>query len=406
MKKEIIIQIFTGGYTESKTTFEQIERKLKPILEVGKVKRVMMGWSLQPELYRKASALVRSYGTEFFLWMPVFSETGLVKPVKRLIDDLGAEVKSYGLKEGENFEFYCPLDRVNINSFLELYEENFDGQGFDGIFLDKIRYGAFSNGLSGVFNCFCPVCEQSYEETGFSMKEIRAEMEKVRAGSDGYDGMPLKITGYEGGVYEFQNDLWKRFFQKKQDNIVKTLTELTNYFHLRGMLVGMDTFSPFTAYFAGQDVVRLLKLADFIKPMMYRITNAPAGLPFEADCLIRESTKGRDAGYAGGLAEDEKEHIKKVRTGFYQKIRCREPEKESFDLQFVVTELKSLTGHGIPVYAGVEFNKNEAASADPAYMKENLDGLWDTGIEGFVMSWDLLTAPEENIDAVIRYLKS
>lgn len=386
MKKEIIIQIFTGGYGENQATYETIERKLKPILDAGKVKRVIMGWSLQPELYRKTRELLKAYGAECFLWIPVFSETGLLKPVKRLIDFEGREVTSYGLKDGENFEFYCPLDRQNIKSFLELYEENFGDLLFDGVFLDKIRYGAFSNGLSGVFNCFCPACEKSYGMNGISMDEVRAEMEKVRDGVDGYNRMPIRITGYKDGAYEFQNGLWNRFFRKKQNDIVNALTEITEYFHQKGLLVGMDTFSPFTAYFAGQDVVRLGKLADFIKPMMYRITSAPAGLTFEADCLIKESTK-------------------EYSTGFYEKIGCRKMPDARFDLQFAKQELKFLTAQGIPVYAGVEFNKNEAASADPGYIRENFEGLEGTGIEGFVLSWDLLTAPVENIDEVIRYLR-
>lgn len=392
MKKEIIIQIFTGGYTESQTTYEAIEGKLKPILEAGKVKRVIMGWSLQPALYRKTMELLRAYGTECFLWIPVFSETGLIKPVKHLIDFQGKEVKSYRLKEGENFEFYCPVDRQNIESFLGIYEEHFAGLGFNGVFLDKIRYGAFSNGLSGVFNCFCPTCQASYEAHGISVKELKAEMEKVSEGSDGYDQMPLKILRYEGGGYEFQAEVWKGFFKKKQKDIVTALSEITDYFHQKGMLVGMDTFSPFTAYFAGQDVVELGKLADFIKPMMYRITHAPAGLSFEADCLIKECTKGSSAPF------------KQAGAGFYQKIRCREMAKAPFDLTFVERELTLLTDQKIPVYAGVEFNHNEAAAADPDYIRENFNGLSETGIDGFVLSWDLLTAPEENIREVIRYM--
>ncbi len=55
------------------------------------------------------------------------------------------------------------------------------------------------------------------------------------------------------------------------------------------MKIGIDTFSPFISYFTGQDLEKLQEVADFIKPMMYRTTKAPAGLPFEFERFIDES---------------------------------------------------------------------------------------------------------------------
>lgn len=80
--------------------------------------------------------------------------------------------------------------------------------------------------------------------------------------------------------------------QEKAEDIAGALKPVTRYFRQRGMKVGMDTFAPYLAYFAGQDMKLLASMADFIKPMMYRITNAPAGMPFETDCLIRETVQG------------------------------------------------------------------------------------------------------------------
>lgn len=388
MKKEITIQIFTGGYKEHHVTFEQIEKKLKIILEAGTVKRVIMGWSLDRELYEQTIELLRPYKTQCFLWLPVFSETGILEPVHLLIDDKGQEVKIFHLKEGENFEFYCPKDETNITGFLNIFEKYFSGIGFDGVFLDKIRYGAFSNGISGVFGCFCDKCRESYEEYGLDPEQLKAEMEMVRSGRNGYGAVPLKITDYQKGVYEFENPMWEVFFHKKSDDIMKALTEITAYFRSRKLLVGMDTFSPFTAYFAGQDIVRLGTLGDFIKPMMYRITNAPAGLPFEAECLIGETAKEEGAAEA-----------------FFKKINCHSPKGQPFDMEFVRRELKYLTDRKVKVNAGIEINRNEAAAADVAYIRENLRELSQTEVDGFVLSWDLLSAPEANISEVVEYMK-
>lgn len=57
------------------------------------------------------------------------------------------------------------------------------------------------------------------------------------------------------------------------------------------MKVGVDTFAPFIAYFVGQDIEKISELVGFVKPMMYRITQGPAGLPLEIDSLIYETAK-------------------------------------------------------------------------------------------------------------------
>lgn len=129
--------------------------KAKALLETIAVSKVIIGWSCDRELYEHVIRFLKQHGIECYLWLPVFSETGILKAdTGKLIDDTGNEVKSYCLSEGENFEFYCPEQQCNIRAFLEIYEENFEGLGFDGVFLDKIRYGSFSNGLGGVFSCF------------------------------------------------------------------------------------------------------------------------------------------------------------------------------------------------------------------------------------------------------------
>lgn len=225
----------------------------------------------------------------FIYGQPVFSETGLLKPVKRLLDDEGCEVKSYQLKEGENFEFYCPNESVNLKSFMEIYDERFADIPFDGVFLDKIRYGAFSNGRNGVFSCFCPKCQAEYEKAGIDTAALQKEMKLVKTEDAVYQETPLGITGYEKGRYHFRNPVWEKFFSYKNKRICETLKPVIGEFHKRGLDVGVDTFSPFTSYFAGQDIDELGKMADFVKPMMYRITNAPAGLPWESESLFKET---------------------------------------------------------------------------------------------------------------------
>ncbi|WP_097014429.1 hypothetical protein [Anaerocolumna aminovalerica] len=385
--KEIILQIFTGGYSMAEATYEEIEQKLVPLLEKIPVKKVIIGWALQQELYKKLGELLHKYSVEYYLWIPVFSETGELKPVNRLLDFDKREVKNYNLKSSEKFEFYCPNRKENQRSFIELYEEHFSMVDFDGVFLDKIRYGSFSNGLSGVFSCFCSECEKKYKQNGIDMEVLLAEMKKVSEGSEGYNINPLKINSYSNGKYTFENSVWEDFFEFKNQMIYEALYPICEFFHNKNMKVGMDTFAPFIAYFAGQDLEKLNKLADFIKPMMYRITNAPAGLPFETDKIIAETCTGNDL---------------EARKRLYEILGCKENRNGSFDIEFVKRELDYMAELGVKTYCGIEINRiDNIAPVDPEYVKENLMELENSKIEGFVLSWNLLSAPQENINMVL-----
>ena len=395
-KEELIIQISTGGYLEHKVTYEEISEALKPLLRRLPVKSVIIGWSLDRELYKSVLSLLKDYGVKCFLWLPVFSETGLLaEDVGRLLDSGGKEVKSYSLSKGENFEFYCPNQKRNIEAFLNIYEENFGDLAFDGVFLDKIRYGTFANGLSGVFSCFCPECQERYKMLLINQEALKAEMEKVRRGEGNYAERPLGIKSYECGCYDFEHPVWELFFRKKSEDITDALRIITDYFRKRGLFVGMDTFAPFLGYFAGQNVAHLSSMADFVKPMMYRITDAPAGLPFETDYLLKETVKG-------DTAEDEKA-VKAAGNHLFRALGCKEPIQGRFDLDFVKKELSYMAELSAPVYCGIEINKNHVAPAVPDYILENLRGLKGVPIQGYVLSWDILSAPEENIRAVTDY---
>ena len=108
-KEEIIVQISTGGYLEHKVTHEAVCGKLMQLLGTIAVSKVIIGWSCSRELYEHVTGFLRQRGIECYLWLPVFSETGVLKAdTGKLVDDTGTEAESYCLTEGENFEFYCP----------------------------------------------------------------------------------------------------------------------------------------------------------------------------------------------------------------------------------------------------------------------------------------------------------
>lgn len=391
-KREIVLQIFTGGYLSKETSFEKIEKKIRPILETVYVSKVIAGWCIDEELYKKLRELVHSFNAELYLWLPVFSETGLLEPVSQLRDFEGNEVKSYQLKEGENFEFYCPNVQQNKDSIKKIYQQSFSQIGFDGIFLDKIRYASFSNGISGVFSCFCPKCMERYQEKQLDVEELRVEMKKVMQGKEVYGERPFGIISYDNGHYQFENPIWDQYFSCKASFVFEAIDELSQHFRGQGLKIGMDVFAPFLSYYVGQDLEKLKELADFMKPMMYRVTNAPAGLLLEYDSLLLAS------------APADQKHKKE---DFNRILGVQSINEKRFNLDFVKSELSYMEKLGISVYCGIEVNRIEdIAPVYPEYIEETMNELIQTGIRGYVLSWDILSAPEENIEAVYRCLRN
>jgi len=116
------------------------------------------------------------------------------------------------------------------------------------------------------------------------------------------------------------------------------------------------------------------------------MTNAPAGLPFELDAILQETTSN----------DEQKKAFYKV-LGF-------DPEKQPFDLDFTVKDLRELEQTSkAPVYPGVEINRaRRIAEVNPSYIEETINAYSQTDVKGFVLSWNLLNAPRENIEQIIK----
>ncbi|MCC0640123.1 MULTISPECIES: hypothetical protein [unclassified Clostridioides] len=392
-RKKIVVQIFTGGFKNKEIKFNDIKCKLLELMECIDVEKVIMGWSVDKELYVKTKKLLKKYNVELYLWFPCFSEVGLLEKSNLLVDYTGKEVKGYALQEDENFEFYCPNSKGNIENIKKIYSTYFSEIEFDGIFLDKIRYGSFSNKLNGVFNCFCKDCLDIYEKNNIDKRSLMIEMDNVSNEVIVSEDTPFGITEYINGKYKFKNKIWEDFFEMKSQNIYNALVDISSYFKSKGLKIGIDTFSPFISYFVGQDLEKLQEVADFIKPMMYRITKAPAGLPFEFERLIDESV------------HENKEIAKR---NLLDILGIREYEGDIYPIKFVLEEIDFITKNLVKdIYVGIEINKKEIiAPVTPKYISENISNINKTTVKGYVLSWDLLSAPKENIDEVINWFRN
>ena len=83
------------------------------------------------------------------------------------------------------------------------------------------------------------------------------------------------------GAFELKDRLAQKFFLAKEEIIAEAVSDLCRHFKEQGLTVGLDLFSPMVSRFVGQNYDLITKDADFIKPMLYRRTEAPAGPGYE-----------------------------------------------------------------------------------------------------------------------------
>lgn len=390
MDFEITVQIFSGGFFEEKTTCELVEKKLDYILSRMTVNKVIMGWSPYKALYEKTATYLEKRNIDFYLWFPVFSETGALMELDTLVDYKGEHTRSRREHWDEDFVFCCPNNDRNVEKILNYFDYQYNSIPFTGIFLDRIRYSSFANGqgygygFRNVFSCFCPCCMEHYLKENFDINRLKETLFNPVS-------LPLGINAYHGnGSYAFDEPVMHDFFKLKAGILHKSLERICTFLRKKGFGIGFDVVAPFLSTFVGQDLPVLSGLCDFIKPMMYRATNAPAGMPFELEAMLRETNA---------------DNIKRIGFG---KLLNLNLYKTPFDLSFSAKELQDLcASSACPVYAGIEINrKKDIAEIHPGYIEETIKGYAGTGIRGFALSWNLLDAPEENIEKAAELIKT
>ena len=360
-----VVQVSLGGWHSPDYTAEEIIGRIDTVSSLIPVEKVIIGWSLDKDIYRTVGKHLRQKGIRMLLWLPVFAETEEMCDNTPAVDLWGEIPAHYDLAAGEGFRFNCPSDPENAARVLGVYDRYFSDCGFDGVFLDRIRTQSFVGGVSGVLSCGCPVCTERVEAEGVSLENVRKEQE---AQGDRF----FSVSGYEPGTgFRFENPVAAGFFEAKGHIVSGAVASIADSLQARGLEVGMDLYAPFMAPFVGQDYAILSQHADFIKPMLYRQTFAPAGMGFEYELLRKAVPEA--AGY---------------------------PDFK-MDAAFLDSQLEAMASYACAKYPGIEINYREGVvPTSPEYVTESLDAVMRHGFEGLVLSWNIMEAP----DAHIAYL--
>lgn len=340
---------------------------------------VICGLDAPRDVYAKVREAAHSTGTKVYLWLPVFSEFDHLTSYDPLVDFEGQEFLK---NHTGGFRFRCPNSEKNLNAFLCEAQRRLSQGEFDGVFLDRIRYPSFQYGLSGVLGCFCAECRKRYGE-GTDVLEACRQL-KQRCGRGEPD--PLGLKDFDGSRYTLSDPGLQTLFDARCDVITRQMEKICAHFRARGLSVGLDLFTPAIAYFAGQDFAALCALADFVKPMLYLQTDAPAGLPYEIRMM--DEALGR--------------------KGVNDAMRLLGEN----DLQALVrgevnrmAQVKKHKGFAADILCGMEYNRVlPITPASPETVFSDATMLRLAGAEGITASWNLFFAPEENVDALLKAL--
>ena len=362
---EYVVQVSLGSWHRPDYSAEQIIGRIDTVCNTINVSKVIIGWSLDKEIYRQVGDYLHSKNIKMLLWLPVFAETEEMCESSPAVDLWNEVPANYDLAAGEGFRFNCPSDPENAADVVALYDENFSDCGFDGVFLDRIRTQSFVSGIGGVLNCGCPLCKAGFMDEGVDLDVVKAEWEEK---GDAF----LSVTGYTpSGGFVFENPVASAFFKAKGHIVSKAVACIADSLRSRGLEIGMDLYAPFMAPFVGQDYEILAAHADFIKPMLYRQTFAPAGMGFEYD-LLKKAAPGA-SGY---------------------------PEFK-IDLDFLHSQLEAMEPYSCAKFPGIEINyRKDVVPTSPEYVTESLEAVTGHGFEGVVLSWNIMEAPLAHLDCL------
>ena len=358
-----IVQVSLGGWHSPDYTAEQIIGRIDTVSQLIPVQKVIIGWSQDKDIYRRVGEYVHDKGIRMLLWLPVFAETEEVCENSPAVDLWGQVPSNYDLAAGEGFRFNCPSDPKNAANVVGIYDQLFSDCSFDGVFLDRIRTQSFVSGVSGVLGCGCPLCVERFAAEGVDIEAVKAEYE---AKGDAF----FSVGSYEPTAgFSFEDPVAAAYFKAKGHVVSASVAAIADSLRSRGLEVGMDLYAPFMASFVGQDYAILADHADFIKPMLYRQTFAPAGMGFEYDLLRKAVPDAK--GY---------------------------PDLK-MDVDFLHSQLKAMEPYACGKYPGIEINyRPVVAPTSPEYISESLKAVLSHGFDGAVLSWNIMQAPLSHLE--------
>jgi len=358
---QVFVQAFTGGFAKPDQPPDIVNRLLG-VVERSQATGVAIGWNPAVD-YRPLVERCHDRGVQVYLWLPVFSEYGAA--ARPALDYRGQPHAAAQSGADDDFSFACPSQTTNRQLVGQYYDRYFAASGFDGVMLDKIRFSSFGNGFRAGLGCFCPACAQAYADAGVDVTRLIARLDQP-------DKAWLTPQRRRDWGYAYADPMIDQFYRARADLIGRAVAAVAAPFRRRGLGVGLDVFAPPLAYLVGQDLASLAGQADFLKPMIYRVTDSPAGIPYETAKLKTELTA---AGCPIGQRLED--------LWATDDLAGQRPYED---------QLAGLAGLDCAVLPGVEVNRLPICATSADYVTASLAAIERVGLAGAVLSWNVLAA--------------
>ena len=407
-KKWIGTQIVLNNTPNMADNLKKTLTKAKEILDLN----ALIVWS---DTDKKFFNLVKDICAEFkiktYLWYPVLADTPGFKIEQEQAVKTFDGLRGHGKlgcwekmgKGEEDFLFLCPNDEENINKIFNRYEIKIKESGFDGVFLDRIRFPSPSNGFEALFSCFCTSCKDKfYHDFGEDLDVYQNRIKSLFAKIKTIDSNYLENCHSFSEII-FQDDL-KKFYDFRKQSVYRMVKMFANKAKQMNKLVGIDLFAPSFAPLVSQDYKLLAKTCDWIKPMIYCHTSSPAGIPLELYSFLRAILEINPA-----LNENELMCKASPLTGVALPVNLEKLLINGISEYMICSEMEKIKELDLPesvnIYVGLEAVQIPGlCNITEKILKKYLKSVIEADTKGIILSWDLLKIPEENLKIVGEFL--
>ena len=404
-KPTIVAQLSSVHSTEEELSPRRVAPYLAKITQEVPLDILAVGWTERPELFRMLTSPDSRPAREVFLWYPLLSDYPGFDPSHLVVNSSFTRSKGWsgyaGTGIAESFKQACPNNPEAVATALARLEDIMTAYAFDGVFLDKIRFPSPANGLQDVFSCFCPHCVRNAAAAGLDLNEVRAVLDSKTANTPALGSVTIPAGAPWLEALVAAEPLLQRFIRFRADSISALVATAAQRMRALGKKVSLDVFSPILAPLVGQDFAALAPHADWIKPMIYRFGKGPANLRSELPSLLRDLARhlGKDETAAMNWVTDKVDGIAGHNLAEIERVA---------PLSLIRAETEralSLYG-GTPLYLGLEsVSIPGLMKVTPQNIEEILEIGAEVGVQGYVLSWDLLHTPIENVRPLRRLIE-
>jgi hypothetical protein len=233
---------------------------------------VIVGWRLPAALFHTCAREAARAGARLYRWHPLLTGDAIFRPRPewRVIGLDGRPVPGFrGLPE---LTFLCPNRPAVREAALAHLWRAIHARGYQGVFLDRIRYPSPAADPRRLLACFCQDCRAAAAAQGLDLPAVREEIWALPPQTLA-QALLDRQTAAPDGV--------RAFLEFRAQSVTRFVHAAAALARAEGLEVGLDCFSPALTWMVGQDLSALDPCADWTKLMTYGHTLGPAGLPFE-----------------------------------------------------------------------------------------------------------------------------